>query len=54
MPPHPRQACVPPAKFEQEFIEIDLEEAIARDSLRSRPVGRAVIEKTYNKWLANK
>lgn len=39
------------AEFKQEFLDVPLEECILRDSLRVRPVGREVIEKTYEKYL---
>lgn len=38
-------------EFKQEFLDVPLEECVLRDSLRARPVGREVIERTYNKFL---
>ena len=37
-----------PVKIRYQFIEVDLEVAVERDSQRERSVGREVIEKMYN------
>lgn len=40
--------------YEEIFFDVSVEECIARDSGRKNPVGKAVIEEMYNKYLRPK